>query len=200
MVVLRRGGSVGTGGRPAGHDHDPGVGCAADVHAVDAPLTAVERAKARSKPVGFEVIIESAAGIALVKEIAAFSPGLQPMSLGAADFAASMGMQTTGIGGTQVNHEMLQDGTRHWSDPRHWAQAAIVPVGHAGDGGQMGHSFQAGGAGQRGFHPVGGGGDRGARRGGYGSQGRLVDIALIKQAKVVVRQAEMNGTNCRNIG
>jgi citrate lyase beta subunit len=48
------------------------------------------------------------------------------MSLGAADFAASMGMQTTGIGGTQENYYMLHEGARHYSDPWHWAQAAIV--------------------------------------------------------------------------
>jgi len=72
------------------------------------------------------VIIESAAGIAHVEEIAAASPRLQAMSLGAADFAASLGMQTTGIGGTQENYYMLQGDTKHWSDPWHWAQAAIV--------------------------------------------------------------------------
>jgi len=104
----------------------PKVGRAADVYAVDALVTAVEAAKGRRKRVGFEVIIESAAGITHVEEIAASSPRLQAMSLGAADFAASMGMATTGIGGTQENYYMLHEGTRHWSDPWHWAQAAIV--------------------------------------------------------------------------
>jgi len=104
----------------------PKVGCAADVYAVDALVTAVERAKGRVKPISFEVIIESAAGIAHVEEIAASSPRLQAMSLGAADFAASMGMQTTGIGGTQENYYMLREGAKYWSDPWHWAQAAIV--------------------------------------------------------------------------
>ncbi len=104
----------------------PKVGCAADVYAVDALVTAVERAKGRTKPISLEVIIESAAGIAHVEEIAASSPRLQAMSLGAADFAASMGMQTTGIGGTQENYYMTRQGVKHWSDPWHWAQAAIV--------------------------------------------------------------------------
>ena len=67
----------------------PKVGCAGDLYAVDALVTAVERAKGRTKPLAFEVIIESAAGIAHVEEIAAASPRLQAMSLGAADFAAS---------------------------------------------------------------------------------------------------------------
>ena len=104
----------------------PKVGCAADLYAVDALVTAVERAKGRTKPISFEVIIESAAGIAHVEEIAAASPRLQAMSLGAADFAASMGMATTGIGGTQENYYMLREGQKYWSDPWHWAQTAIV--------------------------------------------------------------------------
>ena len=104
----------------------PKVGCAGDIYAVDALVTAIEAAKGRTKPVSFEVIIESAAGIAHVEEIAAASPRLQAMSLGAADFAASMGMQTTGIGGTQENYYMQRGEDRHWSDPWHWAQAAIV--------------------------------------------------------------------------
>ena len=41
----------------------PKVGCAADVYAVDALVTAIETAKSRSKPINLEVIIESAAGI-----------------------------------------------------------------------------------------------------------------------------------------
>ena len=71
----------------------PKVGRAADIYAVDALVSAIEAAKGRSKPIAFEVIIESAAGIAHVENIAAASPRLQAMSLGAADFAASMGMQ-----------------------------------------------------------------------------------------------------------
>src|SRR6056297_3292291 len=104
----------------------PKVGCAADIYAVDALVTAIEAAKGRSKKINFEVIIESAAGIAHVEEIAAASPRMVAMSLGAADFAASMGMQTTGIGGTQEQYYMLHDGARHYSDPWHWAQTAIV--------------------------------------------------------------------------
>ncbi|MFN4061385.1 MAG: L-malyl-CoA/beta-methylmalyl-CoA lyase [Paracoccus hibiscisoli] len=104
----------------------PKAGCAADIYAVDALVTAVERAKGRTKPIAFEVIIESAAGICHVEEIAAASPRLQAISLGAADFAASMGMATTGIGGTQENYYMIRDGQKYWPDPWHWAQTAIV--------------------------------------------------------------------------
>ena len=210
----------------------PKAGCAADIYAVDALVTSIEAAKGRQRRIGFEVIIESAAGISHVAEIAAASPRLTAMSLGAADFAASMGMSTTGIGGTQENYYMLREGAQYWSDPWHWAQSAIVaacrthgvlpvdgPFGdfsdddgfpragaalcHAGHGRQMGDPPQAGGACQRGVHPVRrrrGRGARNPRRDGTGQgprrrcdrlQGPLVDIASIKQAEVIVRQAEM---------
>ncbi|MEQ9260653.1 MAG: L-malyl-CoA/beta-methylmalyl-CoA lyase [Roseovarius sp.] len=104
----------------------PKAGCAADIYAVDALVTAIEKAKGREKRIAFEVIIESAAGISHVEEIAAASPRLEAMSLGAADFAASMGMSTTGIGGTQANYYMLHEGKSYWPDPWHWATANIV--------------------------------------------------------------------------
>ncbi len=104
----------------------PMVGNAQDIYAVDALVTAVEKAKGRKKPISFEVIIETAAGIAHVEEIAAASPRMQGMSLGYADFAASMGMQTTGIGGTQANYYMTHEGQTDYPDPWHYAVSAIV--------------------------------------------------------------------------
>lgn len=104
----------------------PMVGCAEDIYAVEALVAAIEKAKGRTKPVAFEVIIETAAGIAHVEEIAASSPRMEAVSLGYADFAASMGMQTTGIGGTQENYYMLREGEKHYTNPWHWAQAKIV--------------------------------------------------------------------------
>ena len=210
----------------------PKVGCAADVYAVDALVTAIERAKGRSKPISFEVIIESAAGIAHVEEIAASSPRLQAMSLGAADFAASMGMQTTGIGGTQENYYMLREGDKHWSDPWHWAQAAIVaacrthgvlpvdgPFGDFSDDegyiAQAKRSATLGMVGKWAIHPkqialaneVFTPSDEAvaeareilaameqAKANGEGAtvyKGRLVDIASIKQAEVIVAQSEL---------
>ncbi|WP_299947268.1 L-malyl-CoA/beta-methylmalyl-CoA lyase [uncultured Ruegeria sp.] len=210
----------------------PKVGCAADVYAVDALVTAIERAKGRSKPISFEVIIESAAGLAHVEEIAASSPRLQAMSLGAADFAASMGMQTTGIGGTQENYYMLREGEKHWSDPWHWAQAAIVaacrthgvlpvdgPFGDFSDDegyiAQAKRSATLGMVGKWAIHPkqialanqVFTPSDEAvseareilaameqAKANGEGAtvyKGRLVDIASIKQAEVIVAQAEL---------
>lgn len=210
----------------------PKVGCAADIYAVDALVTAIESAKGRQKKITFEVIIESAAGIAHVEEIAASSPRLAAMSLGAADFAASMGMQTTGIGGTQENYYMLRDGVQHWSDPWHWAQAAIVaacrthgvlpvdgPFGDFSDDegyrAQARRSATLGMVGKWAIHPkqialanevftpseeaVAEAREilaamEDAKAKGEGAtvyKGRLVDIASIKQAEVIVRQSEM---------
>ncbi|SMO68197.1 L-malyl-CoA/beta-methylmalyl-CoA lyase [Paracoccus laeviglucosivorans] len=210
----------------------PKVGCAADVYAVDALVTAVEAAKGRAKRISLEVIIESAAGIAHVEEIAASSPRLQAMSLGAADFAASMGMATTGIGGTQEDYYMLHGGARHWSDPWHWAQTAIVaacrthgvlpvdgPFGDFSDDegfrAQARRSATLGMVGKWAIHPkqvalaneVFSPSDKAvteareilaamdaAQKSGAGAtvyNGRLVDIASIRQAQVIVRQAEL---------
>ncbi len=210
----------------------PKVGCAEDVYAVDALVTAIEQAKGRSKRISFEVIIESAAGIAHVEDIAKSSPRLEAISLGAADFAASMGMQTTGIGGTQDNYYMLHGETRHYSDPWHWAQTAIVaacrthgilpvdgPFGDFSDDegyrAQARRSATLGMVGKWAIHPkqialanevftpsesavleareilaameV-------AKANGEGAtvyKGRLVDIASIKQAEVIVAQSEL---------
>ncbi|PPB82131.1 beta-methylmalyl-CoA/L-malyl-CoA lyase [Albidovulum inexpectatum] len=212
----------------------PKVGCASDVYAVDALVSAVEQARGRSKRITLEVIIESAAGICHVEEIAAGSPRLQAMSLGAADFAASMGMQTTGIGGTQENYYMLRDGQKYWSDPWHWAQAAIVaacrthgllpvdgPFGDFSDDegfiAQARRSATLGMVGKWAIHPrqvalanqvfspspeqvaeareILAAMEK-AKTEGAGAtvyKGRLVDIASIRQAEVIVRQAEMIG-------
>ncbi|MEM9434245.1 MAG: L-malyl-CoA/beta-methylmalyl-CoA lyase [Pseudomonadota bacterium] len=210
----------------------PKVGCAADIYAVDALVTAAEAATGRKKPISFEIIVESAAGIANINEIAGASPRLQAISLGAADFAASMGMQTTGIGGTQENYYMLQDGQKHWSDPWHWAQAAIVaaarthgvlpvdgPFGDFSDDdgyrAQARRSAVLGMVGKWAIHPkqialanevftpseaqvseareiLAAMAD--AKRNGEGAtvyKGRLVDIASIKQAEVIVSQYEL---------
>jgi malyl-CoA/(S)-citramalyl-CoA lyase len=210
----------------------PKVGCAEDIYAVDALVTAVERARGRQKPIAFEIIIESAAGLAHVESIAAASKRLQAMSLGAADFAASMGMATTGIGGTQENYYMLRDGAKYWADPWHWVQTAIVaacrthgvlpvdgPFGDFSDDegfrAQALRSATLGMVGKWAIHPkqvalanevftpsedavteareILAAMEK-AKAEGTGAtvyKGRLVDIASIRQAEVIVKQAEM---------
>jgi len=108
----------------------PKAGNAKDIYAVDAIVSAIEQEKGRKKRIGFECIIETAAGLAHVEEIAAASPRMEAMSIGPADYAAFMGMQTTAIGGTQVNYAMVgdpgDDRPRHFADPWHYPTVAIV--------------------------------------------------------------------------
>ncbi len=216
----------------------PKAGCAADIYAVDALASAIETAKGRTKKVGFEVIIETALGFRNVAEIATASPRMQAMSLGAADFAASMGMQTTGIGGTQENYYMLapkEDGgprTPIYGDPWHGVTAAIVsacrsagilpvdgPFGDFSDDegflAQARRAATMGMVGKWAIHPkqvalansvftpseaqVGEArailaAMEEAEAKGQGAavyKGRLIDLASIRQAKVIVRQSEM---------
>ena len=216
----------------------PKAGNAADIYAVDALVSAVELAQGRKKRISFEAIIETAAGLSHVEEIAAASPRMQALSLGAADFAASMGMQTTGIGGTQSDYYMIENGAPgsdraiHWSDPWHMVTTSIVaacrthgllavdgPFGDFSD--DEGFRAQArrcatlGMVGKWAIHPsqialaneVFTPSDEkvaeareilaameAAKANGEGAtvyKGRLVDIASIKQAEVIVKQAAM---------
>lgn len=107
----------------------PKVGNAKDIYAVDALVSACEMAAKKTKKIGFEVIIETAAGAQNVDEIAAASPRMQAMSFGVADYAASMGMAVTGIGGTQDEYYMLaNDEARSVSmgDPWHYPITRMV--------------------------------------------------------------------------
>ena len=107
----------------------PKVGNAKDIYAVDAVVSACEQAKLKTKKIGFEVIIETAAGAQNVDEIAAASPRMQSMSFGVADYAASMGMAVTGIGGTQDAYRMLANDearTPSVADPWHYPITRMV--------------------------------------------------------------------------
>jgi len=218
----------------------PKIGNAKDFYAVDALVSAIEAARSRARRIGFEGIIETAAGFANVREIAAASPRLQSLHLGAADFAASMGMQTTGIGGTQEGYYVLPPKESDaapapaWGDPWHSVTADIVaacrtngvlpvdgPYGDFSD--EAGFIAQAkraatmGMVGKWAIHPkqialsnqVFTPSDaavteareiiaamRKAGAEGQGAavyKGRLVDIASIRQAQVIVDTAEMIG-------
>ena len=216
----------------------PKAGCAADIYAVDALMSAIETATGRQTPVTLDAIIETAAGLSHVEEIAAASPRLKSLSLGAADYAASMGMQTTGIGGTQAGYYMLADGEApravSYPDPWHHPMVAMVaacrthgllpvdgPFGDFSDEegfmAQARRSATLGCVGKWAIHPkqvalanavftpseaqvteareiLAAMAE--AERTGQGAavyKGRLVDIASIRQAQVIVRQAELIG-------
>ncbi|MEM7269324.1 MAG: CoA ester lyase [Pseudomonadota bacterium] len=107
----------------------PKVGNAKDIYAVDAVVSAAEMVAKKTKKIGFEVIIETAAGAQNVDEIAAASPRMQSMSFGVADYAASMGMAVTGIGGTQDEYYMLANGEDRaisMADPWHYPITRMV--------------------------------------------------------------------------
>jgi malyl-CoA/(S)-citramalyl-CoA lyase len=110
----------------------PKVGVAADVYALDMLVTQIESAVAREKRVGFEVLIETALGLANVEAIAQSSRRLEAMSFGAGDLAASLRLRTTTIGGLHPDHGVLSDadasGHRafHQTDPWHAAQTRML--------------------------------------------------------------------------
>jgi malyl-CoA/(S)-citramalyl-CoA lyase len=110
----------------------PKVGVAQDVYAVDMLVTQIESAKQRDKRIGFEVLIETALGMANVETIAQSSRRLEAMSFGVADYAASTRARTTIIGGVNRDSGVLTDkdadGNRQyfWTDPWHAAQTRML--------------------------------------------------------------------------
>ncbi len=110
----------------------PKVGVPADVYALDMLVTQIETAKKRTKRIGFEVLIETALGMANVEAIAQSSKRLEAMSFGVADYAASTRARTTVIGGVNPDYGVLSDkdaeGKRQyfWADQWHAAQTRML--------------------------------------------------------------------------
>lgn len=216
----------------------PKVGTAADVYAVDMLVTQVEAAMSRKKRIGFELIIETALGMANVDAIAKASPRNESLHFGVADYAASTKARTTQIGGPNPDYAVLTDpddaGNRetHWGDMWHYAIARMVVAARAaglrpidGPFGDFsdpdGYKAQASRAavlgceGKWAIHPsqVALANEmyspsekevtkarrileamEQAQKEGKGAvalDGRLIDIASIKQAEALVKQAEL---------
>ncbi|MEM5328023.1 CoA ester lyase [Paraburkholderia sp. JHI2823] len=110
----------------------PKVGVAADVYAIDMLVTQIEAAKKRTRRIGFEVLIETALGMANVEAIAQSSRRLEAMSFGVADYAASTRARTTVIGGVNRDYGVLSDKDEHgkrdyfWGDQWHAAQTRMM--------------------------------------------------------------------------
>jgi malyl-CoA/(S)-citramalyl-CoA lyase len=109
----------------------PKVGTPSDVYAIDMLVTQIETAKQRQKRLGFEVLIETALGMANVEAIAQSSKRLEAMSFGVADYAASTRARTTVIGGVNPDYGVLTDASEsgrdfHWADPWHFAQNRML--------------------------------------------------------------------------
>ncbi len=116
----------------------PKIGTAADVYALDMLVTQVEDAIGRKKKIGFELIVETALGMANVNEIAKASPRLESLHFGVADYAASTRARTTQIGGPNPMYGVLTDAEEgkegrdyHWGDMWHYAIARMVVAARA---------------------------------------------------------------------
>ena len=215
----------------------PKVGTAADVYAVDMLVTQCEAAMKRKKRIGFELIIETALGMANIDAIAAASKRNESLHFGVADYAASTRARTTNIGGPNALSAVLTDqddaGARavHWGDMWHYAIARLVvaarayglrpidgPFGDFSDpDGYKAQAYRAavlGCEGKWAIHPsqVALANEvfspseaevtkakrileamEQAKREGKGAvalDGKLIDIASIRQAEVLVRKAE----------
>ena len=115
----------------------PKVGTAADVYALDMLASQLEAATGRRKRVGFELVIETALGMANIDAVAAASRRNESLHFGVADYAASTGARTTRIGGPSPDYGVLTDGDGdgarafHWGDVWHYAMARIVVAARA---------------------------------------------------------------------
>ncbi len=215
----------------------PKVGTAADVYALDMLVTQIETAVGRKKRIGFELIIETALGMANIGDIAAASPRNESLHFGVADYAASTKARTTQIGGPNPAYAVLTDpdesGGRmvHWGDMWHYATARMVVAARANglrpidgpfgdfndDDGYRAQANRAGVLGCEGkwaIHPkqIPVANEvftpseaevtkarrileamEAAQKAGQGAvslDGRLIDIASIRQAEALVKQAE----------
>jgi malyl-CoA/(S)-citramalyl-CoA lyase len=215
----------------------PKVGTAADVYTVDCIVSQIEAATRAPKRIGFEMIIETALGMANIHDIAGASTRNESLHFGVADYAASTKAATVNIGGPNPDYGVLTDpdgdGNRdfHWGDMWHYAIARMVVAARAhglrpldGPFGDIqdaeGYKAQArrarvlGCEGKWAIHPTQvelantlftpGEAEINkakailkamddAKKAGQGAvtlDGKLIDIASIKQAEVVVSKAE----------
>jgi malyl-CoA/(S)-citramalyl-CoA lyase len=101
----------------------PKVEGAEDIHYVDRLLAQLEARHGLERPLMVHAILETAAGVNNIEEIAAASPRMQGMSLGPADLAASRRMKTTRVGGGHPGYVVRTDpDPDHAEAPRATAQ------------------------------------------------------------------------------
>jgi malyl-CoA/(S)-citramalyl-CoA lyase len=114
----------------------PKVEGAQDIHYVDRLVAQLEAKAGIKRPILLHAILETAAGMANVEEIAGASPRMQGISLGPADLAASRRMKTTRVGGGHPGYVSISDPTspddleagrvRAQQDPWHYTVARMV--------------------------------------------------------------------------
>ena len=115
----------------------PKAGTAADVYAVDVLVTQIEQAMGRTKPIGFQIMIETALGMTNIDAIGAASPRNDSLHLGENDYAASVRARMTVVGGANPDYSILTNvdadrgRERHWNDMWHYALARLVAAARA---------------------------------------------------------------------
>ncbi len=115
----------------------PKVGTASDIYAVDMLVSQIEQATEREKRIGFELIVETALGMANVDAVAAASSRNESLHFGVADYAASTQARTTMIGGPHPDYGVLVDAEEgadrafHWGDMWHYAISRMVVAARA---------------------------------------------------------------------
>ena len=115
----------------------PKAGTAADIYALDMLVTQIETAKGRAKRIGFEMIIETALGMANIDAIAGASRRNESLHFGVADYAGSTKARTTAIGGPNRDYGVLTDAAAdggrafHWGDMWHYPISRLVVAARA---------------------------------------------------------------------
>lgn len=113
----------------------PKASCAADVHLIATLLTQIEDGRGQTERLGISVLIETAAGMFNVDEIARACPErMEAMVFGVADYSASIQSHTATIGGSEYGYSVLTDPDpdddgnrdRHWGDQWHYPLARIA--------------------------------------------------------------------------
>lgn len=117
-------------GEQVGHLMDtiviPKVDHCADIHFADRMLFDIEQSKKLENTIGIEAIIESAAGLEQVSEIARASDRLRTLVFGVADYSASIGARLVSISGHGEKEEDIYPGHR-W----HFALSRLVMAAKA---------------------------------------------------------------------
>jgi len=134
----------------------PKAASAGDIHLVSTLLCQIEEEVGIEEPIGISALIETAAGMVNLDEIAASSPErMAALIFGVADYAASIESHTASIGGSDAGYAVITDRDEeteasrelHWGDQWHYPLARIAvtcrahglrpidgPFGDFGDG------------------------------------------------------------------
>ena len=104
----------------------PKVNHPGDIHFVARMLDGIEQAMALSRPIGIEVSIETAVGLAQVLAITEASERIRTLVFGIADYSASVGARLASISGHGEGEEALYPGHR-W----HFAVSRIIMAAKA---------------------------------------------------------------------